>query len=168
MAEAERGLEIEEDDVPLQGIVETATDWIELFAGKVQTTTAGRLDFTLPSRRGVAASGAVKCFLEWDEREPGIGRVRLVTGEDVDGPGTQQIALLVAGVAGSAAVILWPFIPSLAPAAGVGAVMAVGAWLLTLRRSGAGVANNLMKKIVETQRDHAEWEKDEKDEVADE
>lgn len=163
MAEAGQGLDIGEDDVPLQGIAETATDWVELFAGKVQSTTAGRLDFTLPSRRGVAASGAVKCFLEWTESGEGLGRLRLVTGEDVDGPGAQQIALLVAGVVGSLAVILWPFFPSLAPAAGVGAVLAVGAWLLTLRRSGAGVAANLLKKIVETQRDRAEWDEDEKD-----
>jgi len=143
------------------------TDRGGLLAVKVKAPTAGRLDFTLPSRRGVAASGAVKCFLEWSESAEGIGRLRLVTGEDVDGPGPQQIALLVAGVVGSLAVILWPFFPSLAPAAGVGAVLAVGAWLLTLRRSGAGVAANLLKKIVETQRDRAEWDEDEKDEAAD-
>ena len=158
MGEADRGIDIGEDDVPLVGIAETATDWIELFAGRVQTTGDGRLDFTLPHRRGVAASGAVKCFLEWSGAEGTIGRLRLVTGDDVDAPGPQQIALLVAGVVGSLACILWPFFPSLAPAAGVGAVVAVGAWLLTLRRSGAGVAANLLRKIVETQRERATWD----------
>lgn len=167
MAEAQQGLDIAEDDVPLEGIAETATDWIELFAGKVQATSAGRLDFTLPSRRGVAASGAVRCFLEWSGTGDGVGRVRLVTGDNVDGPGTQQVALLVAGVAGSLVVILWPFFPSLAPAAGVGAVLAVGAWLLTLKRSGAGVAGNLLKKIVETQRDRAAWDEDEDEDAKD-
>jgi hypothetical protein len=168
MAEAEQALDIGEDDVPLDGVAETATGWIELFAGRVESTAAGRLDFTLPSRRGVAASGAVKCFLEWTEESDGIGRLRLVTGDSVDGPGRQQIALLVAGVAGSLVCILWPFFPSLTPAAGVGAVLAVGAWMLTLKRSGAGVAANLLRKIVETQRERATWDEEEKDESADE
>jgi hypothetical protein len=163
MGSTDGGIDIAESGVPLEGITETATDWIELFAGKVQATSAGRLDFTLPRRRGVAASGAVKCFLEWTEEEEGAGTLRLVTGEDVDAPGPQQIALLVAGVAGSLCCILWPFFPSLTPAAGVGAVLAVGAWLLTLRRSGAGVAGNLLKKIVETQRERAAWDDEESD-----
>ncbi|MBI2213144.1 MAG: hypothetical protein HYU52_05805 [Acidobacteria bacterium] len=167
MAESEQLLDIGEDDVPLEGVAETASGWIELFAGRVQSTTEGRLDFTLPSRRGVAASGAVKCFLEWSDAGEGLGRVRLVTGDSVDGPGPQQVALLIAGVAGSLVCILWPFFPSLAPAAGVGAVLAVGAWLLTLRRSGAGVAATLLSKIVETQRERAAWDDGETDGGAD-
>lgn len=166
MGEAEQGLDIAEDDVPLDGVAETATGWIELFAGRVQSTADGRLDFTLPSRRGVAASGAVKCFLEWSDEGEGVGRLRLVTGDSVDGPGPQQIALLVAGVAGSLVCILWPFFPSLTPAAGVGAVLAVGAWLLTLRRSGAGVAANLLRKIVETQRERATMDDDDTDDAS--
>ncbi|MGK2859847.1 MAG: hypothetical protein ACSLFQ_21840 [Thermoanaerobaculia bacterium] len=163
MDEADRHLDIGEDDVPLDGVDETASDWIELFAGRVQSTSVGRIDFTLPRRRGVAASGAVQCFIEWSESGEGIGRLRLVTGADVDGPGPQQIALLLAGLAGSLLVILWPFFPSLAPAAGVGAVLAIGAWMLTLKRSGAGVAATLLRKIAETQRARAEWDEEEEE-----
>ena len=162
MGETDRELDIGEDDVPLGGVAETASDWIELFGGRVQSAADGRIEFTLPRRRGVAASGAVKCFLEWNDAGEGSGRLRLVMGEDVDGPGPQQIALLLAGLAGSLVCILWPFFPSLVPAAGIGAVLAVGAWLLTLRRSGAGIAANLLRKIVETQRDRAEWDEEEK------
>lgn len=167
MGEPDRSLDIGEDDVPLDGVEETAGDWIELFAGRVQSTVDGRLDFTLPRRRGVAASGAVKCFLEWRSTGDGKGRLRLVTGEDVDGPGLQQIALLVAGLVGSLLVILWPFFPALAPAAGVGAVIAVGAWMMTLRRSGAGVAATLLRKIAETQRARAAWDGEEDEESGD-
>lgn len=167
MGEADRTLDISEEGVPLDGVAETAGDWIELFAGRVQSTGDGRIDFTLPRRRGVAASGAVKCFLEWSGTGDGRGRLRLVTGEDVDGPGLQQIALLVAGLVGSLLVILWPFFPALAPAAGVGAVIAVAAWLLTLRRSGAGVAATLLRKIAETQRDRAAWDEEEGEDAGD-
>ncbi len=159
--ETDAALDITEGDVPLDGISETAADWIELFAGRVESTGAGRIDFTMPRRRGVAASGAVRCRIEWTEAAESRGTVRLVTGENIDAPGPQQIALLLAGMAGSLVCILWPFFPQLTPLAGVGAVLAVGAWLLTLRRSGAGVAATLLQKIVTTQRERAEWDEEE-------
>lgn len=161
--ETDAALDISEGDVPLDGIAETAADWIELFAGRVESTGTGRIDFSMPRRRGVAASGAVRCRIEWTETAERRGTVRLVTGENIDAPGPQQIALLLAGLAGSLVCILWPFFPQLTPLAGVGAVLAVGAWLLTLRRSGAGVAVTLLQKIVTTQRERSEWDEEEEE-----
>ena len=76
------------------------------------------------------------------------GDIAIETGDHVPGPGLQHVLLLVAGIVGSFVAMLWPFFPSLTPAAGVGAIIAFTAYLLTLRRSGANVVQDLFNQLV--------------------
>jgi hypothetical protein len=143
-----------EQDVPLAGIAERARELIEIFGGRVEGESDGAIHFNLPARRGVAASGAIRCALKWSESSPGRGEVAIETGDHVPGPGLQHILLLVAGIAGSLVAMLWPFFPSLTPAAGVGAIIAFAAYLLTIRRSSANVVQDLFSRLVAGQREH--------------
>jgi hypothetical protein len=145
-------LRIVETSVPLDGLAETATELIELYGGSVESSDRTSIDFKLPSRRGVSAAGGVRCRIDWTEGEGGFGELRLTSGEQFEGPSLQRIVLLVAGLAGSLVCILWPFFPSLTPVAGVGAVLAIGAYLLTLKRSGANVAADLLFRIAKAQK----------------
>ena len=142
-----------EQDVGLERIAERARDLVELYGGQIENESHGSLTFRLPSRRGVAVSGSIRCVLTWSESSSGKGDVALETGDHVPGPGFQHVLLLVAGIAGSLVAILWPFFPSLTPAAGVGAVIAFAAYLLTLKRSGANVVQDLFNRLVKAQRE---------------
>lgn len=142
---------VAEQNVPLDELTRNARELIELYGGRVETEAAGSLTFQLPSRRGVAAAGAIRCVLSWVETVPGKADVALETGDHVPGPGLQHILLLVAGIIGSFAAMLWPFFPSLAPAGGVGAIVAFAAWLLTLRRRGENVVQDLFDMLVRGQ-----------------
>ncbi len=153
MPDAEtRTWRVAEQDVPLAEIDKNARELIELYGGHVETERAEEISFRLPSRRGVAAAGSIRCTLAWVEKTAGQGDVTLETGDYVPGPGLQHILLLVAGIIGSFAAMLWPFFPSLPPAAGVGAIIAFAAYLLTLRRSGANVVQDLFERLVAGQR----------------
>lgn len=142
---------IAEQEVPSGNLVRNARELIELYGGRVEAETGSSLTFRLPSRRGVAVSGSIRCILSWAESSAGTVDLSLETGDHVPGPGLQHILLLVAGILGSFMAMLWPFFPSLAPAGGVGAIVAFAAYLLTLRRSGANVVQDLFNRLVEGQ-----------------
>lgn len=139
---------IAEQDVPFARLVENARGLIELYGGKLESEGEGSLTFRLPSRRGVAAAGSIRCVLTWTETASGTVDLALETGDHVPGPGLQHILLLVAGIVGSLMAMLWPFFPSLAPAGGVGAIVAFAAYLLTLKRSSANVVQDLFDRLV--------------------
>lgn len=143
---------VAEQDLPLSGIVENARELIEIFGGRIEGESEGSVFFNLPARRGLAASGSIRCALTWSEVSPGRGEVAIETGDHVPGPGLQHVLLLVAGIVGSLVAMLWPFFPSLTPAAGVGAIIAFAAYLLTLKRSGANVVQDLFSRLVAGQK----------------
>lgn len=150
--ETNQNYRVTEQDLPLDDLTRNAHELIELYGGKVEGTDVGNLSFRLPSRRGVVAAGFIRCSLTWVETSAGRGDIAIETGDHVPGPGIQHILLLVAGIVGSFVAMLWPFFPSLTPAAGVGAIIAFAAYLLTLRRSGANVVQDLFNRLVKRQK----------------
>lgn len=149
--EAKKTWRIAEQEVPRALLEENARGLIELYGGRVESEDAGSMTFRLPSRRGVAVAGSIRCVLSWTEAHEGRVDLALETGDYVPGPGIQHVLLLVAGIIGSFMAILWPFFPSLAPAGGVGAIIAFAAYLLTLKRSGANVVQDLFERLVDGQ-----------------
>ena len=142
---------VAEQNVPARQLVENAEALIELYGGHLESSDDASMTFRLPSRRGVAAAGAIRCVLSWEQKASDKVDLALETGDYVPGPGLQHILLLVAGIVGSLMAMMWPFYPSLAPAGGVGAIVAFAAYLLTLRRSGANVVQDLFLRLVDSQ-----------------
>ena len=151
MSEDPKTYRVADQDLPLDEIGTSATELIELYGGRVEATKDGSIEFNLPSRRGVAAAGSIRCTLSWTDMGSRRGDIAIETGDHVPGPGVQHVFLLVAGIVGSFVAMLWPFFPSLTPASGVGAIIAFTAYLLTLRRSGANVVQDLFNQLVEGQ-----------------
>lgn len=146
-------VEFVEDHVPLEGIDETLSDLVELYGGEIRESTAGRVEFVLPLRRSVAASGAIACALTWSEEGDDEGVIRIFADPEPGYSRLQRVAILVAGATGAFLWILWPFFPALAPLAMIGGVIAFATWFLTLRGTGGGVAADFLQRLVVSQRD---------------
>ena len=145
-------VEYVEDRVPLEGIEERAGDIITTLGGTIDSSHDRRIDFTLPLRQGVAASGALHGTLLWEAGSEDEGIVTIRADDEVEEKSASRIALLVAGTFGALLWILWPFFPALGPASWVGAALAFAAWFLAVRRSRGGIIMNLLRTIVEAQR----------------
>jgi hypothetical protein len=143
-----------EERVPLRDIAENAADLIELYGGRVTDSSDYELRFTLPQRRGSAASGAVESVLSWVEDTPGEGTVTVSAEEHVAPPTFQRVAILIVGVIGAILWLLWPFFPSIGPLAFLGAVAAFATYLLTLR-TPTGSAADFLQKLARSQREIA-------------
>lgn len=152
----DRGIRYVEERVPLDGIAETAEEVITAYGGEITAQSDEGRTFSLPRRRGVAASGAVQCELTWEHDDEGIGIVTLTSGEEVAAPRPQAIALLVVGVIGAILWLLWPFFPNLGPVAWTGGIVAIAAYLLTLKKTPRGVIWSLLQQIADAQRDKFE------------
>jgi hypothetical protein len=145
-------VEFIEDSVPLQGIEQTAEELIHMYGGVVRSAEDQRIDFDLPVRRGVAASGTIPCTLTWQGDTDSEGTVRITAEREVDVPKMPQILLLMAGTAGALAFTLWPFFPAMGPVACVGAVVAFGTYLLSARRARSGIVASLLERLADAQR----------------
>lgn len=143
------GISYREEGVPLEGMESTASEVVELYGGRVTSREPGALRFQLPRRRGADSSGSVACVLEWGEGE--TGTVTLSAEHEIDASRPQRIALLVAGTLGALVFTVWPFFPAMGNVAGVGLVVAVAVYLLTLRQSPHGLVGNLLRQIVHLQ-----------------
>lgn len=152
MTEQDR-IELIEDRIPLVGIRETAEDLVEINAGTVTSASDRGMSFTLPSRRGLPSAGEIECRMAWTANEENLGTVTLSCTHAPDRPKFQQIAILGAGVIGAVLWMLWPFFPGLGAASWIGAVMAFGAWWLTLKRSNPGVAAEFLQRLAAVQRE---------------
>jgi hypothetical protein len=148
-------VELTEDDIPLDGIRDHAAELIELFGGEIASSSDEAIDFTLPSRRGIAASGSVTCRLSWSRAESGEGVVKMLADREVASPRRPRTALLVAGAIGGVVCLMWPFFPGLGPAAALGGLIAFTAYFLTLRQPSAGLAWDLLQRIATAQREAA-------------
>src|SRR4051794_19716558 len=54
-----------EDRIPIDGMEDTVLELIELYGGELTASRDAMRQFTLPLRRGVAASGGVECTVTW-------------------------------------------------------------------------------------------------------
>lgn len=153
MTEATSEISYREEGVPLEGIATVAGELVAMYGGSIVERAENRIRFNLPRRRGADASGGVACMLEWDEGSEGM--VRLSAQHEIDASRVQRIALLVAGVVGALAFTVWPFFPGLGPVAGVGMVIAIAVYLLTLRQAPHGMIGSLLQQIVNEQDERA-------------
>jgi hypothetical protein len=144
-------VEFRETGVPLDEIEQTAEDVIELYGGAIHARDADTLHFSLPSRRGVAASGVVACTLRWSAEQEGT--LVLTADENVMPGKLQRILLLVVGVSGALLWMLWPFFPDLGPLAWMGGAVAFATYFMTLRKTSSGIAADLLQRLARAQRD---------------
>jgi hypothetical protein len=149
-------IELEEDQVPLEGIRDTTLDLIELFGGSVTSQSDQEIVFALPARRGLAVGGEIHCRMFWSKDSADEGTVHLSTTREAVRPRASHIAILVAGVLGAILWTLWPFFPSLGAASWVGAAIAFAAFFLTARRTSEGIAADLLGRVARLQRERAE------------
>lgn len=143
-----------EERVPLAEIADTAAELIGLYGGRVTSVSDFEVRFTLPQRRGSAASGGVESILSWEEVSPGEGTVTISGDQHVPPPTFQRVAILVVGVTGAILWLLWPFFPGIGPLAFVGGVAAFATYLLTLR-TPTGASADLLQKLARSQRELA-------------
>jgi hypothetical protein len=152
-----RPVQFTEDRIPLQGIEETISELIELYGGTLTASGDQSRTFTLPLRRGVAASGGIDCTLSWAPEGAGDAVVTLLCNRDIDAPKFQRVAFLVAGVLGSILFMLWPFFThsrELGALAWIGGVIALAVYLMTLRKTSGGIAHDFLQRLARTQRAH--------------
>lgn len=145
-------VELVEDNVPLEDIEQTVADLIELYGGEIRSSEAQGIDFTLPNRRGVAASGGVECRLSWSAVDATHGTVTMAAERDAGAPKIQQILLLLVGTLGALLWLLWPFFPELGTLSWIGAAVAFAAYFLTLKRTRGGLASDFLQRLVKAQR----------------
>src|SRR6476469_8382169 len=149
MAEASP-VEFTEDHIPRDGIEEAISELVDLYGGEMKNQRINEREFVLPLRRGVAASGGVKCTMSWTADEQNEATVRLVCDRAVDAPKAQRIALLIAGVIGALLFTVWPFFAhqqELGTLAWMGGLVALAVWFLTLRRSSGGIAFDFLQRL---------------------
>lgn len=154
MTEA-RPVTFTEDRIPAEGIEETIDELVELYGGEMTGSAERERHFTIPLRRGVAAGGAIACTLSWEVDAERNAVVTLVCDRDVDAPRTQRVLMLVAGVLGSIAFLLWPFFPGekeYGTLAWLGGAVAIAVYLMTLRRTSGGLAWDFLQRLAKTQR----------------
>ncbi|HVT45465.1 MAG TPA: hypothetical protein VMT00_13875 [Thermoanaerobaculia bacterium] len=149
---SEREIELTEEAVPLDGIEDAASDLIRMHGGEVRAVTAGRIDFVLPERRGVAAAGGIGCTLSWIGESEGEGRVTISADRDIEAPKLQRLALLTVGSLGALLWLLWPFFPEYAALAWIGGAVAFATYFLSLRRNHGGAVASLLKHLAAVQR----------------
>jgi len=146
-----------EDRVPADGIAETVGELVELYGGEMASSDAvQRRTFVLPLRRGVASAGGVECTLSWVGDDDGEAIVTLVCDRDVDAPKAQRLALLGAGVVGALLFTIWPFFPRLSTQLGalawIGGAVAIAVYLISLRKTSAGLAADFLQRLARRQR----------------
>ena len=150
-------LEFTEERVPVDGIEESITELVDLYGGAMRERGAGsptRLQFTLPLRRGVATAGAVECTILWAVGESNEATVTLRCDRDVDAPKAQRVAMLVAGVIGSLAFMMWPFTygTQYGTLAWIGGAVALAVYILTLKKTSGGLAADFLQRLAARQR----------------
>jgi hypothetical protein len=150
--------ELIEDGVPLDGIVETVHELVDLYGGSITSEEDNPTVFVLPLRRGNATAGGIECVLTWEGAPAGEGSVVLVCNRELDAPKAQRVALLGAGVLGAFFFMFWPFYPNLGPLAWIGGVMALGAYFLSLKKTAGGLASDFLQRVARRQRSLAEGE----------
>ena len=148
-------LEFIEDHVPSAGIDDAIDELVELYGGEVKSRGEHERRFVLPLRRGVAVSGGVECTVSWSGEEGATVTIR--ADRDVDAPRLQRIALLIVGVLGALAFMMWPFFgkhaaTSLGTLAWVGGFLAIAVYLITLKRTSGGIVYDFLQRLARRQR----------------
>jgi hypothetical protein len=148
-------VELSEDRIPFEGIEETIEELVEMYGGGMTARRDHARDFILPLRRG-GGGNAVECTVSWTPDDDRDATVTLLCNRNVDAPKAQRVFLLMAGVIGSILFMLWPFFPherAWGSVAWLGGIVAIAVYLMTLRKSSAGVAFDFLQRLAERQRE---------------
>jgi len=147
-------IEFTEDRIPVAGIEETIEDLVDLYGGKMRESRENAREFTLPLRRGIAASGAVECTVSWAAAESGEATVTLTCDRDVDAPKAQRVAMLVVGVIGALLFMMWPFShgTQYGTLAWIGGAIAMAVYFMTLKKTSGGIAADFLQRLANRQR----------------
>jgi hypothetical protein len=157
MSEPQQPVELAEDGVPLDHIEKSVQELVELYGGQIVERRESAIQFSLPLRRAVASAGTISCTVSWTSDD----RVKLICDRNVDAPRFQRILLLVAGVIGACMFMLWPFFPhenAYGTLAWMGGIMAIAVYLMTLRKTGGGIAYDFLQRLAMKQRSDANVE----------
>jgi hypothetical protein len=151
-------LELTEDRVPAEGVEDGIAELVELYGGEITAERAAARDFILPLRRGFGGGGAIECTVSWSVDADGHATLRLATNRNIDAPKFQRVLFLLAGAIGSIMFMLWPFFPheqAYGSLAWLGGLVAIAVYLLTLRKSGGGIAADFLQRLATRQRAYA-------------
>jgi len=140
-----------EESVQLEGIDETIAVVASGSGGHLVSSAPGTATIMLPLRRGAAGLGMMQCQITWPA-EANEGPVT-VTAEGEGPTSKMRIVILVIGVIGATAYMWWPFFPNLGPIAWIGAVVAFGAYFMTLKRTPGGIASEFLERLAGEQGD---------------
>src|SRR2546426_1023554 len=147
MDDDSRPVSFTEERVPVERIEEGIEEMVDLYGGEVISRGEAERRFTLPLRRGVAASGGVEGRLSW----AADGEVTMTCDREVDAPRVQRVLLLVAGVVGALLFTVWPFLPQrreFGALAWIGGAIALAVYFLTLRKTSGGIALDFLQRLV--------------------
>ena len=134
-----------EERVPLEGIDETIALVASGSGGHLVSSTSGMATVMLPLKRGAAGLGMMQCQVSWPAGATD-GPVS-VTAEQEGPTAKMRVVILVIGVIGATAYMWWPFFPNLGPIAWIGAVVAFGAYFMTLKRTPGGIASEFLERL---------------------
>ena len=147
-------LRLSEDRIPVAGMADSIDELVEMYGGEITGRRDAARDFTLPLRRG-GGGAAVECTVSWAPADERDATVTLTTTRNVDAPKTQRILLLLVGVAGAVMFTLWPFFPNeraYGTLAWLGGLLTIAVYLMTLRRTGGGIAHDFLQRLAARQR----------------
>jgi hypothetical protein len=150
-----RAIELSEDRIPFDGIEEAIEELVEIYGGSVIARRERGRDFILPLRRGVATAGAVECTVSWAPDDERDATVTMTCNRDVDAPKFQRVLLLVTGLIGAVLFMLWPFFPGqkeYGTLAWIGGAVAIGVYIISLRRTSGGLAHDFLQRVAGRQR----------------
>ena len=140
-----------EERVPLEGIDEAIASVASASGGHLVSSRQGNATVMLPLRRGAAGLGMMQCQVTWpaDTEEGTV----TVTAEQEGPTAKMRVVILVIGVIGATAYMWWPFFPNLGPIAWIGAVVAFGAYFMTLKQTPGGIASEFLERLSGQQRE---------------
>jgi hypothetical protein len=150
-----KAMELTEDRIPMAGIEDAVEELVDLYGGEVTARRETARDFILPLRRGSASAGGVECTISWAPQDDRHATVSLTTNRNIDAPKAQRVFLLVAGLAGAVMFMLWPFYPAeraYGSLAGLGGLVAIAVYLMTLRKTSGGLAFDFLQRLAARQR----------------
>jgi len=144
-----------EDRIPRAGLEETIEELVGVYGGEIHERGSAKRAFVLPLRRGAAGAGGIDCSITWTEGDGNETAVTLTCDRNIDAPKLQRVLMLAAGVIGVLLFTLWPFYPNqkeFGTLAWLGGLVAITVYLMTLRKTSGGIANDFLQRLAARQR----------------
>ena len=152
MSDTQKRITYTEEDVLLDGIAAVAAENVAMLGGRVVGETSDGIDFLLPRRRGVAASGEVSGDVKWlGTADSNRGSLTVSAAEELIVSRGKRVALLLAGVVGAGLFVIWPFFPKLGALTWIGGLIAIAVYMMAARTTQNGLIWVLLQRIADAQ-----------------